>query len=164
MKNSLEQEMLTVRKFNRELLLAILDDQGFPKEERNALTNIMSLSRIKAALAVIEELYKVGYEPIYRSTVTDSMRSASWKENHDQLMKAMEYDNDMVAARGLLINAVRSMCVEQKADLGRLLMIKNFSVLHSFDWYSIQSLGDVNWLPEDLQTYEGANLPNGSEE
>ena len=96
MKNSLEQEMLTVRKFNRELLLAILDAQGLPKEERNALTNIMSLSRIKAALAVIEELYKVGYEPIYRSTVTDSMRSASWKENHDQLMKAMEYDNDMV--------------------------------------------------------------------
>ncbi len=145
--------MLLVRKFNKDLLLAVLDSENFPNEERTAANNIKSRAVCKAAFRTLQELWKAGYEQYpYSSPMVEAIRSISWKEIYENIMSAVEYDNDFMVARGLLIKAVSEMCIEQKADIKRLLSISQMSAFISKEpLYSIKALDDATWIPKDLK-------------
>ena len=151
------QELLAVRRFNRELLLAALDATNFQQEERSATTNIKSKNVICVALRIAGTLYSVGYNGYpYTSKITESIRSLNWQALYDKIMKAAEYGTDYHRTRELLIEAVRSMDVEQKKDLQRIMSVAKMSAFTSCEEiYNIQSKADVTWLPEDLKSGEG---------
>lgn len=137
MKITHEDEIRRVREFNRELLLSILEADQLAEEKQNPTMNLKSQMLIRAALHTVDVLFRVSYkdqEP--KGTAYAQHRNVLKSNFLHRFYESAEEEYNFIAARKVLIRAVRELDMEQEYDL---LFVKrlNCGSVQDNDCYTI---------------------------
>lgn len=145
------KEILEVRSWNRELMLRILEERNFNPGKRSAFHNFESQQILRAAFNCIFTLARVSYkDPKPRNTIAAEIMVDNWVKIYNAFYHAAEEQFDFITARKILIEAVKTMNVEQRYDLERLWRLPQDAIAEN-DIYALQHDPTVSWLPEDLK-------------
>lgn len=144
------EEILAVRKWNRELLLKVLEETTFDPAQRNAFHNFEAQQMLRAAFNCISILGPVSFKnPKPVGTLARELMDKNWAKLYNAFQKETEERYDFINGRQILIEAVKTMNVEQRDHLERLYRLPMNAVMDN-DVYSLNLTPMVSWLPDDL--------------
>lgn len=147
---SKELEMLKARDELKEIYRNLLDAENYPNEPRNAYTNLRSQILLDGVHRFTD---KIAGPRSYKEPRPDGLAGQEqlrlWRklsEEFNLLMIAYDFHK----ARGLLIEHLAHINVEQQYDLIALMSLFYDPATRDTETYNLEPGWKVTWLPEDM--------------
>lgn len=147
-----QEEILRVREWNRGLLLGILDAESIAEERQTPITNLKAQMAIRATVRCMKVLCDVGYKDGSMEDTADAQYRRSMRTTHLRRFQEAADEYNFIAARRILVRAVKDFNVEQQYDLDLLIRGCDLPSVFEDECYTLSRSPYLESVQEESRT------------